>query len=68
LDALFKALEYQGGRALQSENQELLVEVSEQRSEMQFQEKQKQVGRPLDEDEACRVEIVQPLRSFRRLR
>jgi len=51
LDALFKAIERQGGRAIQGEHQALIIEVAAQRIEFQLREKQKQVRRPLTADE-----------------
>jgi hypothetical protein len=51
LDALFKAIERQGGKIRQGERRELLAEVSGEKIEFQVREKQKQERRPLTADE-----------------
>jgi hypothetical protein len=51
LDALFKAVERQGGKIKQGERRELLAEVSGEKVEFQLREKQKQERRPLTMDE-----------------
>lgn len=51
LDALFKAIERQGGKIKQGERRELFAEVSGEKVEFQVREKQKQERRPLTADE-----------------
>lgn len=51
LDALFKAIERQGGKVAQGEKGILLAEVSGEKVEFQVREKQKQERRPLTENE-----------------
>lgn len=51
LDALFKAVERQGGKVRQEERGMLSAEVSGEKVEFQVREKQKQERRPLTEDE-----------------
>lgn len=51
LDALFKALEKQGGKVKQGEKRILHVEMQGERIEFQLRGKQKQVRRPLTENE-----------------
>lgn len=51
LDALFKAVERQGGKVRQGERGMLFAEVSGEKVEFQIREKQKQERRPLTEDE-----------------
>lgn len=50
-DALFKALEYHGGKVREGQRRELLVELEGQTIEFQIREKQKQVRRPLTASE-----------------
>lgn len=51
LDALFKAIERQGGKVKQGERGVLFVEVLGEKVEFQFREKQKQERRALTDDE-----------------
>lgn len=51
LDALFKAIERQGGKIKQGERRELFAELSGEKVEFQVREKQKQERRPLTADE-----------------
>lgn len=51
LHALFKELERQGGRVKEDERRQLLVEMNGEPITFQLREKQKQVRRPLNEDE-----------------
>lgn len=51
LDALFKAIERQGGKIKQGERLELIAEVAGQNVEFQVREKKKQERRPLTADE-----------------
>jgi hypothetical protein len=51
LDALFKAIERQGGKVMQGERTVLFAEVLGEKVEFQVREKQKQERRPLTEDE-----------------
>jgi hypothetical protein len=51
LDALFKAIERQGGKIKQGEQRKLFAEVSGEKVEFQLREKQKQTRRPLTADE-----------------
>jgi hypothetical protein len=51
LDALFKALERQGAKVKLSERRELSAEIQHERIEFQIREKQKQVRRPLTDEE-----------------
>jgi len=51
LDALFKAIERQGGKIKQGDRWELFAEVSGAKVEFQLREKHKQTRRPLTADE-----------------
>lgn len=51
LDALFKAIERQGGKVKQGERGVLLAEILGEKVEFQVREKQKQERRPLTDDE-----------------
>jgi hypothetical protein len=51
LDTLFKALDQQGGKAKEGDRGELWVEMQGERIEFRLREKQKQVRRPLNDDE-----------------
>ncbi len=51
LDALFKAIERQGGKVKQGERSVLFAEVLGEKVEFQVREKQKQERRPLTDDE-----------------
>ena len=51
LDALFKAIERQGGKVVQEERGVQFAEVLGEQVEFQIREKQKQERRPLTEDE-----------------
>lgn len=51
LDALFKAIERQGGKVTQGERGVLVAEVLGEKVEFQVREKQRQQRRPLTEDE-----------------
>lgn len=51
LDALFKAVERQGGKATEGDRRELYVEMMGEKVEFQLREKQKQVRRPLNDSE-----------------
>jgi len=51
LDALFKAIERQGGKVKRGDRRELFAEVSGEKVEFQLREKHKQTRRPLTADE-----------------
>jgi hypothetical protein len=51
LDALFKAIERQGGKVVQESRRELVANVSGEKIEFQLREKHKQIRRPLTVDE-----------------
>jgi hypothetical protein len=51
LDALFKAIERQGGKVVQESRRELVANVSGEKIEFQLREKHKQIRRPLTADE-----------------
>lgn len=51
LDALFKELERNGGKVKENDRRRLFVELSGEPIEFQLREKQKQVRRPLTDDE-----------------
>lgn len=51
LDALFKAVEKQGGKATEDDNRRLYAEMQSEKIEFQLREKLKQTRRPLDQTE-----------------
>jgi len=51
LNALFKEIERRGGQAKESDRRELYIELLGEKIEIQLREKQKQVRRPLTEEE-----------------